>query len=71
MSAPNKKAPGDQPGASHNTIQPDQYITSSRGRRAIASLWNASRIVSGALLTSDDLALITEALTEIAKAVRP
>jgi len=45
---------------------PDEaYSTSKRGRRAIASLWNASRTVSGALLTADDLALIREALTEI------
>jgi len=47
------------------------YSTSKRGRRAIASLWNASRTVSGALLTTDDLALITEALSEIAQAVQP
>ncbi len=39
--------------------------TSSKGRRAIASLWNASRTVTGALLTGDDLALIREALAEI------
>ena len=51
---------------------PDKaYSTSKRGRRAIASLWNASRTVSGAALTDDDLALIAEALTEIAKAVHP
>ena len=42
------------------------YSTSKRGRRAIASLWNSSRTVSGALLTADDLALIQEALAEIA-----
>ena len=45
------------------------YSTSKRGRRAIASLWNASRTVSGAALTDDDLALIAEALAEIARAV--
>lgn len=45
------------------------YSTSKRGRRAIASLWNASRTVTGALLTGDDLALIREALAEIGKAV--
>jgi len=45
--------------------------TTKRGRRAIASLWNASRTVSGALLTADDLALINEALAEIAQAVHP
>lgn len=64
MSAANKKAPGGNPGASHSTNQP-MYSTSKRGRRAIASPWNASRTVSGALLTADDLALIREALTEI------
>jgi len=52
----------------HNT---PNYSTSKRGRRAIASLWHASRTVSGALLTSDDLALIFEALAEIAQAVHP
>ena len=46
------------------------YSTSKRGRRAIASLWNASRTVSGAALTGDDLALIAEALAEIGKAVQ-
>ena len=45
------------------------YSTSKRGRRAIASLWNASRTVSGAALTDDDLSLVREALAEIAKAV--
>ncbi len=70
MTAAQRKAPGGNPEASHSNIQPDQYITTPRGRRAIASLWNASRIVNGALLTSDDLALIAEALTEIAKAVQ-
>lgn len=69
MSAPDIKAPGRNPGALHSTKLPEQYITTQRGRRAIASLWNASRTVSGAALTGDDLALITEALTEITKAV--
>ena len=46
------------------------YSTSKRGRRAIASLWNASRTIHDAQLTPDDLALITEALAEIAQAVR-
>lgn len=50
--------------------QPAHYITTKRGRRAIASLWNASRTVSGAALTADDLALIREALSEIAQAVQ-
>lgn len=60
-----KKAP-----AHTATKAPDEaYCTSKRGRRAIASLWNASRTVSGALLTDDDLALITEALTEIRSAM--
>ena len=46
------------------------YSTSKRGRRAIASLWNASRTVSGAALTDDDLALIAEALAEIAEVLQ-
>ncbi|MBU2749878.1 MULTISPECIES: hypothetical protein [Acidithiobacillus] len=45
------------------------YCTSKRGRRAIASLWNASRTVSGAALTGDDLALINEVLAEIRSAI--
>ena len=50
---------------------PDKdYSTSKRGRRAIASLWNASRTVTGALLTADDLALIREALAEIAEVIQ-
>lgn len=71
MTAPNKKPPAAIRRLPTATSNPISISPSSRGRRAIASLWNASRIVSGALLTSDDLALITEALTEIAKAVRP
>ena len=53
------------------TVNTHIYSTSKRGRRAIASLWNASRTVSGAALTDDDLALIAEALAEIAQAVHP
>lgn len=45
--------------------------TSSKGRRAVTSLWYAIRTINGALLTADDLALITEALSEIAQAVQP
>jgi hypothetical protein len=61
-----KKAP-----VQTETKAPDEaYSTSKRGRRAIASLWHASRTVSGTLLTGDDLALIHEALTEIARAVQ-
>ena len=59
-----KRAP-DQ----HRIESPTQghiTTTSAKGRRAIASLWNASRTVSGAALTDDDLALIREALAEIA-----
>lgn len=56
-----KAAPPKQ----NDQINQPPYSTSKRGRRAIASLWNASRTVSGALLTGDDLALIREALTEI------
>ena len=70
MRVADKKAPASEAEAYHSTIQPDQYITSQRGRRAIASLWNASRTVSGALLTADDLALIREALAEIAGALK-
>ncbi len=58
-----KKATPATEAAQHN--QP-HYSTSKRGRRAIASLWNASRTISGALLTADDLALVREALAEIA-----
>lgn len=68
MSAPHKKASSRTPEAfDTNTTQQSQYITSSRGRRAIASLWNASRVIDGAALTEDDLALIREALAEIAE----
>lgn len=59
---------------------PDQYriespaqghitTTSAKGRRAVTSLWYAIRTINGAALTEDDLALIREALAEIAKAV--
>ncbi|MBU2801052.1 hypothetical protein HFV02_02045 [Acidithiobacillus caldus] len=66
MSAPHKKASSRTPEAfDTNTTQQSKYITSSRGRRAIASLWNASRVISGAALTADDLALIREAVNEI------
>jgi hypothetical protein len=64
MSTANRKAPGRNPGASHNTIK--SYSTSTKGRRAISHLWTASRAVQGASLTHDDKALIMEALTEIA-----
>lgn len=43
--------------------------TTAKGRRAVTSLWYAIRTLNGAALTHDDLALITEALTEITKAV--
>jgi hypothetical protein len=43
----------------------DCTTTSSKGRRAVTSLWYAIRTINGALLTADDLALIREALTEI------
>ena len=39
--------------------------TSSKGRRAVTSLWYAIRTINGALLTDDDLALVHEALAEI------
>ncbi len=45
--------------------------TSPKGRRAVTSLWYAIRALNGAALTHDDLALIREALAEIAKAVQP
>lgn len=63
MSTSNKKAPGRDPRASHNTIE--SYSTSIKGRRAISHLWTASRAVAGASLTPDDKALIAEALAEI------
>lgn len=66
MSATDKKAPGGNPGASHSNDLPDQYITTIRGRRAISHLWTASRAASSAALTTDDTALIREALAEIA-----
>lgn len=40
MNAPDKKAPGRNPEASHSTNQ-QAYFTTPRGRRAISSLWNA------------------------------
>ena len=40
--------------------------TSAKGRRAVTSLWFAIRTLNGAALTADDLALIREALAEIA-----
>jgi queuine/archaeosine tRNA-ribosyltransferase len=43
--------------------------TTSKGRRAVTSLWYAIRTINGALLTADDLALIREALTEIRSAI--
>ncbi|MBU2839394.1 hypothetical protein HF670_07420 [Acidithiobacillus thiooxidans] len=61
--AAQKKAPGRDPRASHNTIE--SYSTSIKGRRAITHLWTASRAVQGAALTLDDRALIAEALAEI------
>lgn len=71
MTAPIKKTPGRNPGASHSNIQPDQCNTTIRGRRAISHLWTASRAVSSAVLTTDDKALLREALAEIWKAVQP
>ena len=70
MRVADKKAPASEAEAYHSTIQPDQYITSQHGRRAIASLWNASRTVSGAALSQDDLSLIREALAEIAEVLQ-
>lgn len=67
MSAADKKAPGRNPGAQHSVIQ--CHDTSVKGRRAISHLWTASRAVQGAKLTSDDRALIHEALAEIAGVV--
>ena len=67
MSA-HKKAPGRNPEASHSTKLQD-YFTTPRGRRAISSLWNAGRLISGAHLSVDDLGLIHEMLTEIASMV--
>lgn len=57
-----KRADSNRKPAPNNT---HAYSTSKRGRRAIASLWAASRAVNGALLTADDLALIHEVLNEI------
>ncbi|MGK9450779.1 hypothetical protein ACSSZE_05845 [Acidithiobacillus caldus] len=71
MSAPHKKASSWTPEAfDTSTTQQSQYITSSRGRRAIASLWAASRAVNGAALTPDDIAVIREAMAEIEKVVQ-
>jgi hypothetical protein len=63
MSA-DKKAPGRNPGADRSSNQ-QAYFTTSRGRRAISSLWNAGRLISGAQLSVDDLGLIEEMLAEI------
>lgn len=64
MSASHKKAPGRNPGAS-DSINQQTYFTTPRGRRAISSLWNAGRLISGAQLSVDDLGLIDEMLAEI------
>lgn len=69
MDAPNRKAPGRNPGAQHSTIA--KHNTSIRGRRAISHLWTASRAVQGASLTADDKALIGEAMAEIERMVQP
>lgn len=45
--------------------QGNNTTTSSKGRRAVTSLWYAIRTINGALLTDDDLALVHEALAEI------
>lgn len=66
--AAHKKAPGRNPEASHSNNQ-QIYSTTARGRRAISSLWNAGRLISGAQLSDDDLALIGEMLTEISSMV--
>jgi len=63
MSAADKKAPGRNPEAS-NSNEP-LYFSTPRGRRAISSLWNAGRLISGAQLSVDDLGLIDEMLAEI------
>ncbi|BBF66700.1 MULTISPECIES: hypothetical protein [Acidithiobacillus] len=64
MSAAQKKTGAGTPAAHSNTLA--QKHTSPRGRRAIFHLWTASRAVQHAALTADDLALIREALAEIA-----
>ncbi|MDX5936440.1 hypothetical protein [Acidithiobacillus thiooxidans] len=69
MSAAHEKASGRNPEALHNSNNFQTYSTTSRGRRAISSLWNAGRLISGAQLSEDDLALIGEMLTEIASMV--
>ncbi len=69
MTSSKRKSPGNQPGASHSTNQQSNSITftSSKGRRAVTSLWFAIRTLNGAALTPDDFALIREALAEIAE----
>ncbi|MBU2754156.1 hypothetical protein HFU84_09820 [Acidithiobacillus sp. CV18-2] len=41
------------------------YFTTTKARRAIGSLWNAVRILQGAKVSQDDLALIREGLADI------
>ena len=73
MSSPHEKAPGRNPEAFDTSInQPEKSSTetSSRGRRAATSLWFAVRTLTGAALTTDDIAIIREAMAEIGKAVQ-
>ncbi len=73
MSAAKKKAPGCNPEALHSTInQPEKSSTETtpRGRRAATSLWFAVRTLTGAALTPDDIAIIREAMAEIAGALK-
>lgn len=68
MTAAHEKAPAGTE-AIDNNINLQIYSTTSRGRRAISSLWTTARLISGAQLSDDDLSLINEMLEEIGSMV--